>query len=108
VVGLEIPCNPLLAGVVTINRFFLFYELDYNRLRRIHLLARSSFWTAFELIFLYFQIGEIRISDWRIGEIRISDWRIGEIQKRFVTGLLNFGLAKIVGFRGCNSGLKEN
>jgi hypothetical protein len=47
---------------------------------------------------MYFQIGEIRISDWRNGEIRISDWRIGEIQKHCVTGFLNFGLAKIPDF----------
>jgi hypothetical protein len=71
-------------------------------------LPLSQSFCIFRLAKLEFQIGEIRISDWRIGEIRISDWRIGEIQKRFVTGLLNFGLAKIVGFRGCNSGLKEN
>jgi hypothetical protein len=57
---------------------------------------------------MYFQIGEIRISDWRNVKIRISDWRIGEIHKRFVTGLLNFGLVKIAGFRGRTSGLKEN
>jgi hypothetical protein len=71
-------------------------------------LPLSQSFCIFRLAKLEFQIGEIRISDWRIGEIRISDWRIGEIQKRFVTGLLNFGLAKIVGFQGCNSGLKEN
>lgn len=57
---------------------------------------------------MYFQIGEIRISDWRNFKIRILDWRIGETYKRFVTVLLNFGLVKIAGFRGCTSGLKEN
>jgi hypothetical protein len=73
--GLKIPCIPLLVGAVAIDQFFLFYEVDYNRLRRIHLFARSSFWTAFEPIFLYFQIGEIRISNWRNSNFGLANWR---------------------------------
>jgi hypothetical protein len=91
--------------VVAIDRLFVFYEFHYNRLRWIHLFLNlasglpldCSFW-IFGLAKMYFRIGEIRVSDWRIGGIRISDWRIGEIQKYYVTGLLNFRLAKIAVF----------
>ncbi|NJM45345.1 MAG: hypothetical protein HC860_03590 [Alkalinema sp. RU_4_3] len=58
-------------------------------------LPLSPSFRIFGLAKIHFQIGEIRISDWRIGEIRISDWRIGEIQKLYVAGVSNFGLAKI-------------
>jgi hypothetical protein len=91
--------------VVAIDLLFAFYEFDYNSLRRIHRfldpasgLPLSRPFCIFRLAKLYFQIGEIRISDWRNSKIRISDWRIGEIRNRYVTGLLIFRLAKIAAF----------
>jgi hypothetical protein len=106
VVGLEILWNPLSVVGVAIDRPFFFFAnlITIGCVGSISLLdlpsrlPLSPSFHIFRLAKMYFRIGEIRISDWRIGEIRISDWRIGEIQKCFVTGLLNFRLAKIAGF----------
>jgi hypothetical protein len=71
--------------VVAVDRLFLLYEFDYNKLRRIHIfldllsgLSLDGSFDIFRLAKMYFWIGKNVFLDWRIGKIQISDWRIGE------------------------------